>query len=367
MTRLPFVLLVACGIVASAALVSAQESSSTEATETAEPTEAAPQAPAASDAATAHKFVGVKGCRSCHGKEAMGDQVSIWEDGPHANAMDSLDTGLARDWAREAGLGDPLEEPECIRCHTTGYGQDELKTETYDDDHGVSCEACHGAGSDYRDKDTMRDHDAAVAAGLVEAGEATCLECHNEESPAWSGFNYKKYFREIAHPLAEGASFDHPMVGRTADHSSCTMCHDSVPPVGSAPADAALSEGGSDACMTCHEGSLHAGAKQHVGKAATKAPPTDPQQFALAADGTIQCWTCHEVHGDGVGIASTRAADADSTVAAGIRAAALASDWAGLLPEDAVWPASQQSERRAMLTLPVDDGQLCAGCHRSGP
>lgn len=351
MTRYPLALLVVLACLATAALVSAQD---------------APPAAAETTEADPHKYVGVAKCKTCHGKEELGDQVSVWEDGPHAYAMESLESGLAKDWAREVGIDDPTTAEECVRCHTTAYGvSDDLKGSKFSHDEAVTCEACHGAGSDYRKKKTMMDHDAAVAAGLVEQTEAVCLTCHNSDSPAWSGFDYEKYVREIAHPLAEGPAFDHPMVGRDASDSSCTTCHDSIPAAGVAVADAKLSDEPKELCLACHDGPKHAGAAQHVGVLAASAAPKDAKRFPLAADGTIQCWTCHEVHGDGLAVHSTLR-DGERTVASGIRERALQDEWSAV-PGDAVWPVTSQTERGAMLTLPVDDGQLCAGCHEAGP
>ena len=116
---------------------------------------------------TGHK----DGCRKCHLKEHRS-----WSKTPHATALEKLE-------------GDDANNPECLQCHTTGYGEPSGFTSVDDTPQlaGVTCEACHGAGSGYRDKETMKDHDASLAAGLVLPNEATCLGCHNEQSPNFAG------------------------------------------------------------------------------------------------------------------------------------------------------------------------------------
>jgi len=42
----------------------------------------------------------------------------------------------------------------------------------------VQCEACHGAGSDYKKMSIMKDREKAVANGLEIPSQATCNGCH---------------------------------------------------------------------------------------------------------------------------------------------------------------------------------------------
>ena len=62
--------------------------------------------------------------------------------------------GVEEDQARQGGVGEragevPGNDPKCINCHATGYGQptgfkDEASTANL---KGTTCEACHGPGS----------------------------------------------------------------------------------------------------------------------------------------------------------------------------------------------------------------------------
>jgi len=47
----------------------------------------------------------------------------------------------------------------------------------------------------------MKDHYAAVAAGLVVPTEETCTACHNDTSPTCKGFDFAEYSAKIAHPI----------------------------------------------------------------------------------------------------------------------------------------------------------------------
>jgi len=115
-----------------------------------------------------HQYVGDAKCKMCHSK-----QFKSWETTKHAKAYEAL---------KEADL----KKDECVGCHTTGYKKstDLLK--------GVQCEACHGAGSDYKNMNIMKDKAKAVEAGLIMPTEETCKTCHNEKSPTFKGFKFEE-------------------------------------------------------------------------------------------------------------------------------------------------------------------------------
>lgn len=161
-------------------------------------------------------FVGVKKCKSCHGKEEMGDQYSVWKESVHAKAFETLGTEKAKKWAAERGLGDPQTEDDCLKCHMTAHGvPDERLGRSFVRTDGVQCEACHGAGRDYRKKKIMADRERAISKGLVPQSEEVCVVCHSDESPAWDparyklgngetvGFDYEQAVEEIAHPVPD--------------------------------------------------------------------------------------------------------------------------------------------------------------------
>jgi len=158
-----------------------------------------------SDALAAHELVGAPKCKSCH-KKKTGNQWQLWLDSEHSKAYETLASEESKKIAAEKGLGDPQKEEACLKCHVTQafLGRDVAVNAKgkYVDSEGVGCEACHGPGSEYKKKKIMKDHDAAVAAGLqVEKTEAHCVQCHNDESPTFEGFNFEERWAEIDHPV----------------------------------------------------------------------------------------------------------------------------------------------------------------------
>ena len=155
-------------------------------------------APAMAD----NSFEGVGACGMCHKKEAKGDQLGKWQASAHAGAYATLATDAAKEAAAAAGIeGNPQEAPECLSCHVTAAGVDAaMLGKKYSVEDGVGCESCHGAGSEYKAMKVMKDHDAAVAAGLTVITEETCTGCHNDKSPTFKGFDFAEYSAKIAHP-----------------------------------------------------------------------------------------------------------------------------------------------------------------------
>jgi len=170
-----------------------------------------------------HEYVGSSKCKSCHKKEEKGAQYKVWADSAHAKAFETLSSEKALKIAAEKKLAlPPNQTPECLKCHTTGFGEGgyEIKDDAFyhpdkADKKGkaaakrmtslqsVSCEACHGAGSDYKGKKNMRaifeGEISAEEHGLVVQNEKVCKACHNEESPTYQPFDYEEKKEEIAH------------------------------------------------------------------------------------------------------------------------------------------------------------------------
>ena len=173
-------------------------------------------APAAAGGSAEHSYVGTKKCGTCHKKEEIGNQIAVWKESGHAKAFDTLGTDQAEEWAAERGLGNPQQEADCVKCHSTAHGvPDERVSKKLDRQGGVQCEACHGAGKDYRKKKVMIDRDLAISRGLVPLREGVCVACHNADSRAWmpdryrradgtkTGFDYDAAVKEIVHPVPE--------------------------------------------------------------------------------------------------------------------------------------------------------------------
>lgn len=152
------------------------------------------------------KYVGAKRCMPCHKVPAKGAQYKVWMGSKHAQAYKTLATDEAKKVAKEEGIeGNPQEADECLSCHVTGYdAPDSQKIDKYDMTEGVTCESCHGPGSAYWKMPVMKGitegkMDAAEY-GLETPDKETCVECHNENSPTFKGFDYEEMYKKVAHP-----------------------------------------------------------------------------------------------------------------------------------------------------------------------
>ena len=174
--------------------------------------------------AQSFEYVGSASCKMCHNKAEKGAQFSNWEATVHAKAFETLKSEKSAKIAKENGIKvEAWEAPECLKCHTTGFGKGgyEVKGETFwnpaaDDKDGakavkrmeglqaVGCEACHGAGSEYKSskvkKSIIAGEIKASSVGLLKINEGTCTKCHNENSPTHKPFKYAERVAEFAHP-----------------------------------------------------------------------------------------------------------------------------------------------------------------------
>jgi hypothetical protein len=146
-------------------------------------------------------YVGVRKCKMCHMKK-----YKSWSETSMATTFENLKQGVKVDAKMALGFEDRdyTAAPECLGCHTTGYGKGGfISIDATPDLAGITCEACHGPGSRYR-KVMRQGRDVLIAAGLVVPAETDCLECHSGESPFLRGktFNFEE---------AAGRAHDHSM------------------------------------------------------------------------------------------------------------------------------------------------------------
>lgn len=158
-------------------------------------------------------FVGVSMCQTCHNgkvaeKDAATPSSAIWKDSSHAKAYESLASDQAKAAAKEKGIADPQKAPECLACHVTAYGIDaQYLGKKYRAEDGVQCESCHGAGGDYASNIKVKnaikkgEADPATVGLIVKPDEKTCVQCHNDKSPTFKGFNFAEKVKVIAHPI----------------------------------------------------------------------------------------------------------------------------------------------------------------------
>ena len=149
----------------------------------------------------APRYVGSRVCRDCHRGAEHGHQDVKWLQSRHAHAY----WRLAADWAlflarlrpHNADVADPRTDERCLLCHIAGaQNPDSLYADTFRREEGVSCEACHGPGSEYADPEVMADRARFLAAGGILPDERTCRSCHR----AGDSFDFKAMWSKIAHP-----------------------------------------------------------------------------------------------------------------------------------------------------------------------
>ena len=144
------------------------------------------------------KYVGTKNCKKCHIK-----QYKSWVETKMSKAYDLLKPGERSEAKKKVGLNpekDYTKDAECLPCHTTGYGKPGgfVSIEETPQLVGVSCEMCHGAGSEYTKKEHMslknKEYKLAelLKVGLISPPTAeTCTSlCHNDKSPFFKQFDF---------------------------------------------------------------------------------------------------------------------------------------------------------------------------------
>jgi hypothetical protein len=145
--------------------------------------------------AQAPTYVGAGKCQMCHKTEKQGQQYPIWEKSNHSKAFAALSSPGAAANAQALGVKDPATDAKCLKCHAPVA---EFKAE------GVTCEACHGAGSDYKSLSVMKAKDEAVKKGLKlyanpEAIKTWCLGCHKDAHG--KSFDFAAAWDKIKHAV----------------------------------------------------------------------------------------------------------------------------------------------------------------------
>jgi hypothetical protein len=97
------------------------------------------------------RTIGPQACATCHAAQA-----ADWAGHAHARAYRSLP---------------PKERnnPLCLNCHASDAARPEA---------GVTCEACHGVGSEYAEAHLMKDKHLRGYLGLEKVEMARCQQCH---------------------------------------------------------------------------------------------------------------------------------------------------------------------------------------------
>ncbi len=187
-------------------------------------------------------YVGARVCGSCHQGRSTGDQHSLWLMSKHARSYAVLAKPEAKEIVRLSGITqEPQQSPICLGCHATAAEAEQWeKDPTFFVGDGIQCEKCHGPGSEYMDDKVMRDHKAAVAAGLKLPTRRDCMACHNTKGSHVAvhhlpQFNIEEAWKAIDHPTPEKAVYE-------------------IPTESSQPAAEGPKFVGVEACAQCHSG-----------------------------------------------------------------------------------------------------------------
>lgn len=142
-------------------------------------------------------YVGATKCQICHKTESQGQQYPIWQKSKHAASFQALSSPEGTAIAQAAGVQNAPESANCLRCHAPLFDKaPEVKGE------GVTCEVCHGPGSEYRKLSIMKDRTAAVKNGLLVyqspgAIRQQCLACH--ANAHGKSFDFAAAYEKIKH------------------------------------------------------------------------------------------------------------------------------------------------------------------------
>jgi hypothetical protein len=174
-------------------------------------------------------YVGSDRCLGCHAGE-----FAKWKDSKHGHAYEALETVAKRPGLRNY-------DPECIVCHTVGYGVKTgfESTEKTPALKHVGCESCHGPGSGHMtaprdakllalmspwklapadhlpDRATLEKIAAAPVGGpggittlpaaqqrIINAVSQACTKCHDAENDPH--FDLLKYWPQVFHGPGPG-------------------------------------------------------------------------------------------------------------------------------------------------------------------
>jgi len=171
------------------------------------------------------KYMGVEECWTCHEEPYKGNQYMKWKESKHAKAYETLALDDSHKIAKEMGIEDPQKSEKCLKCHVTAFrvSADE-QGDLFKKRDGVQCESCHGPGQKhvnarldaearekekrekeggdiYGDQDREKQRIKLPPGEIIfKVEEATCTDCHNNESPTYKEFKFEEAKKAIEHP-----------------------------------------------------------------------------------------------------------------------------------------------------------------------
>jgi hypothetical protein len=144
-------------------------------------------------------YVGSRACARCHA-----EAFEVWKGSKHAHAYETL----ADPQPKTSGS---LADPNCVSCHTVGYGSafgfgdpridaarvgaGAAERALGDDLRGVGCESCHGPGLAHALRPSGPDR--VPMSGVGARARETCYACHDAENSP--NFAFDEYWARIRH------------------------------------------------------------------------------------------------------------------------------------------------------------------------
>ncbi|MFC1683891.1 cytochrome c family protein [Pseudomonadota bacterium] len=144
-------------------------------------------------------YIGIENCKICHMPH-----YDSWVTTRMSKAYELLKPGVQAEAKTQAKLNpnkDYSTDPQCLKCHVTGYGKPGgfVSIEQTPGMANVQCEMCHGPGSIYAEmmlkkRGTYTREDYIKQGGMTMPSTKTNVctdQCHNDESPfVASGFKF---------------------------------------------------------------------------------------------------------------------------------------------------------------------------------
>ena len=153
------------------------------------------------DSGVTGKFKGATVCAQCHKNIHDG-----WADTLHAHALEVLES---------AGQG---TNPDCLKCHTVGYGQDGgfVDRATPNSLAGVQCENCHGAAGDH-----VGNVQDPTLRPKIDLHAEVCGQCHTGDHHP----NYEDWTMSVHANSIEPNQITDWSAGTSGRLTNCGKCH----------------------------------------------------------------------------------------------------------------------------------------------
>jgi peroxiredoxin len=136
------------------------------------------------------RFVGSESCKSCHAQ-----QHQIWSESAHAKAFETLRAQHVE------------KNTDCVRCHSTGFGEEGGYPGGGPALAGVGCESCHGPGGNHVTEGARRQGTILALTDKCDSCVILqiCGSCHDGKWDPDLEWNLEAKLAKIRHGMREAA------------------------------------------------------------------------------------------------------------------------------------------------------------------